>query len=216
MNHYEILAIISGRFAENEVEPQFGKIEAIVKKYGGPIHYRQNLDRKRLAYPIDHQLYGYYFLLEFDAEPSAIAKIDRELKLSGDVLRHNLVKRLRVGKPRITEHKTSLEQEAFGKIGGKTLGFDVETPAPATVSKPEVAQPTVVATPAPQEPIVINEQGVETTTVESSQENQTITPPEEPTETEMIHTSKKKKDHQKVSYEELDKKLDDILNNDII
>lgn len=226
MNHYELLTLVSGRFAENEVESELQKIEAIVKKYDCPIHYRQNLGHKRLAYPIDRELYGYYFLMEFDAEPGSIAKVDRELKLAADVLRHTIVKRKTVGKPKTAERKTSLEQEAFGKsFDRKTLGFD-ELPAVIIPEKstapsvpvvidakgektPEVSEPAVGQQPAavPSEP---SEQGelVHPQEEEKLAEKKTAKPKEKPSSTGKIED--------KVSFEELDKKLEDILKNDLL
>lgn len=224
MNHYELLAIVSGRFAENEIEPEFGKIEALIKKYGGPVHYRQNLDRKRLAYPIEKQMYGYYFLVEFDSEPTTIAKLDRELKLSSEVLRHNLVRRKTVGKPRTQEHKSSLEQEAFGKSFDRTkLGLD-EVSAGALQATTAPIKPTgaPLQPAAVHVPIVIDEKGEETTEVASMKEEQL---PAAPVAEEIIQPAvaestpkpvKEKKTEQKVSFEELDAKLDDIFKNDIL
>lgn len=216
MNHYELLAIVSGRFAENEVESQFGKIETIVKKHGGPIHYRQNLDRKRLAYPIEKQMYGYYFLLEFDSEPSVVSKIDRDLKLSADILRHNLVKRMAVGKPKTFERKNSLEQEAFGKTFDRAkLGLDDIQ----SVTRAEVVKPAPVAA---QAPIVVDEKGATTPEVATVEEGQlpTAPSPEELIQSTPVESTakaaKEKKTEQKVSFEELDAKLDDIFKNDIL
>ncbi|MBI4268628.1 30S ribosomal protein S6 [Candidatus Uhrbacteria bacterium] len=223
MNHYELLTLVSGHFAENEVETAFQKIESVVKKYDCPIHYRQNLDRKRLAYPIDHQLYGYYFLMEFDAEPAQIGKIDREFKLASDVMRHTIVKRKTVGKPKTAERKTSLEQEAFGKSFDRAkLGLD-EALAPIENSVPEAPLASAMP-PAPAVPTAIDEQGVATSEVAEPEVGQQPAPiSSEPADQRALiqpqkasKSKEKKTIEDKVSFEELDKKLEDILKNDII
>lgn len=49
------------------------------------------MGKKRLAYPIAHQHYGYYRLVEFTAEPTNLQKLNDLLSLSSDVLRHQIV-----------------------------------------------------------------------------------------------------------------------------
>ncbi len=100
MNHYEILAIITGALADTEVPSAITKIEEALKKYECSIHYTQNLERRRLAYPIKRQQYGSYALIEFDCAPDMIKKIEHELGLTSELLRHTIVRRLSVGKPR--------------------------------------------------------------------------------------------------------------------
>ena len=44
-----------------------------------------------MAYEIKHNAYGYYGLFEFDLEGNLLAKVDQNLRLSADVLRHQIV-----------------------------------------------------------------------------------------------------------------------------
>lgn len=226
MNHYELLAIVSGRYADTEIESAFEKVEELLKKTSAQLHYRQNLDRKRLAYPIKGQVYGYYFLVEFDAEASQLKKIDRELGLSQDILRHSILRKKTVGKPKIFDSRSSLEQEAFGKGAPKGVfgsvadivgGLAEESSLAPAASTPSAPVQTPEVQPSPViEPIVA------VTPTEELQPAVAVSAPREETtqeeeaagETEKL-SAKKKKD-QKVSYEELDKKLDEILKNDML
>lgn len=226
MNHYELLAIVSGRYADTEIESAFAKVEELLKKTSAQLHYRQNLDRKRLAYPIKSQVYGYYFLVEFDAEAPQLKKIDRELGLSQDILRHSIIRKKAVGKPKIFDTRSSLEQEAFGKGAPKGVfgsvadivsGLTEESNSAPVASAPSAPVQTPEVQPFPAiEPIVT------VSPVEEIQPAFAVNAPREETTQEEERTdeaeklSAKKKKDQKVSYEELDKKLDEILKNDII
>ena len=90
-NHYEMLFIIPNKFTEEEAKVQVAKVEELIASQGGAITYREYWGKKRWAYEIKHNHYGYYSLCEFDIDRAAIAKIDNDLRLSNDVLRHQVV-----------------------------------------------------------------------------------------------------------------------------
>jgi small subunit ribosomal protein S6 len=48
--------------------------------------------RRRLAYEIDNQREGYYVLFEADIDADHIEEIERDLKLSGQILRYLVIK----------------------------------------------------------------------------------------------------------------------------
>lgn len=100
MNHYEILAIITHTVADTDVPAAIVRIEETLKKHGCAIHYSQNLERRRLAYPIDHQQYGSYILIEFDCASEYVGKLEHDFQLTSELLRHVIVRRSHIGKPR--------------------------------------------------------------------------------------------------------------------
>ncbi|PIS05194.1 MAG: 30S ribosomal protein S6 [Candidatus Buchananbacteria bacterium CG10_big_fil_rev_8_21_14_0_10_42_9] len=96
--HYELLYIIPGTFAENEIDPVRSKVSDLVKQ-SGKVTAETALGKKKLAYPIKHMAQGYYEIVEFDAEPTDMKKLDTNLKLYNDVLRHLIVKKEIVSGP---------------------------------------------------------------------------------------------------------------------
>ena len=46
---------------------------------------------RKLAYPIRKKNEGYYAVIEFKAEPTLPAELDRRLKISDDFMRHIIV-----------------------------------------------------------------------------------------------------------------------------
>lgn len=218
MNHYELMAIISGRFADTEVEPVMSAVEGVLKKHDGALHYRQNLERKKLAYPIEHQLYGTYMLAEFDCTPQKLAHIERELKLMREVVRFLIVKKKKVGAPKLLDRRGFLEQEAFGKPGarGKPFGpaLTIDQAIAAVTADAQGVQTQEMPQPA-ERPVV-----VATQTPDVYEEIPHPAPPvsenADSLEEKVNENKKQQKVTQKVSYEELDKKLDEILKNDIL
>jgi small subunit ribosomal protein S6 len=89
--HYEILFIAPNRFTDEEAKAVAETVEKIITGEGGQITLREYWGKKRLAYEIKHNAYGYYGLLEFDLESPLLAKVDQTLRLSNDILRHQIV-----------------------------------------------------------------------------------------------------------------------------
>lgn len=89
--HYEVLFIVPNRFTEEEAKTIVSKVDEIIKKNNGEITYQEYWGKKKLAYEIKHNAYGYYALAEFDMEKEEVAKIDLALRLSNDILRHQIV-----------------------------------------------------------------------------------------------------------------------------
>lgn len=89
--HYEMLYIVSNKFTEEEVTPIVEKVNKMITKNGGTITYEEKWGKKKLAYPINHFNHGYYQLVEFDGKGENMAQIDREMRMSSEILRHQIV-----------------------------------------------------------------------------------------------------------------------------
>ncbi len=126
MNHYEILAIITSTLADTEVPAAITKIEETLKKHECILHYSQNLERRKLAYEIAHQQYGSYVFMEFDCEPGHIGKLEHDFRLTPELLRHVIVKRASVGKPRplFKETEVPLMEKRPLRKETKTVSLD--------------------------------------------------------------------------------------------
>lgn len=89
--HYEILFIIPNKFTEDEAKTVSAQVEKVIAENEGQITLREFWGKKKLAYEIKHNAYGYYSLFEFDLEGKNLAKIDKNLRLSTDILRHQII-----------------------------------------------------------------------------------------------------------------------------
>lgn len=91
IGHYEVLFIVPNRFTEDEAKQVITAVEGVITKNNGEIDYREYWGKKKLAYEIKHNAYGYYALAEFNANKEAVALINQELRLSNDVIRHQII-----------------------------------------------------------------------------------------------------------------------------
>ncbi len=260
MNHYELLTIVSGKFAEGELESVTGKIDDLLKKNGCAIHYTQHMGRRKLAYPIKHLHYGYYVVHEFDGSPEIVKKIDRELGLSADLLRHLITKRDEVGAPKQFHARPEAEARTKSEIPAELRDVFASEPDAATPATAEQASDAAAVTREETSPVATEESdaapamsvpaapthddastdqpitaAAPSTTVDEERletaEAQTpaaaVAAPEESgvavatkeaeaSDESATDTAPKKKKDERVSYEDLDKKLDEILKDDIL
>jgi small subunit ribosomal protein S6 len=112
--HYEILFIIPNKFTDDESKKVVEKVEKMITADGGKITLSEYWGKKKLAYKIKQNEYGYYGLFEFDLEGANLAKIDNDLRLSTDVLRHQIV-----AKKAKTEDDIKREKAIRAKIDSK-------------------------------------------------------------------------------------------------
>ena len=104
---YELLYVVSNKFTSEETEPIAQKVEDLITASDGNIVYRENWGKRRMSYPIKGFQFGYYRLLEFDLPADKIQEINRYLRLSNDILRHQIIKR----QPRTVEEILAAKEE---------------------------------------------------------------------------------------------------------
>lgn len=88
---YELVYLVSNKFSEDELAPITAGVTDLIKKNSGTIVQEQAWGKRKLAYAIKHFYHAYYFMVEFDATPDTIAKLETYLRLSDEVIRHLVV-----------------------------------------------------------------------------------------------------------------------------
>lgn len=107
-NVYEGLFIFdSNRYGRDQVGVS-GQIAELVTKLGGEILVSRLWEERRLAYPIDGQRKGVYWLTYFKLDGSQLTALERECRLSESILRSLTLK----VDPRIVDALVSHAQSA--------------------------------------------------------------------------------------------------------
>lgn len=88
MTRYELLYIIPATLTDDEVGGVETKVAAVIAKVGATIESTKRLGKFRFAYPIKNQRHGHYVMVMLSAEQAMVAKLDENLRLQNDVLRH--------------------------------------------------------------------------------------------------------------------------------
>jgi len=84
LKRYESIFVLDNNAEKDTLVDEF--VEKM-KSFGAEIVKVDRWGKKRLAYEIGKRQYADYTCIEFDAEPVAIEKIEREYRLKEEVLR---------------------------------------------------------------------------------------------------------------------------------
>lgn len=88
MPFYETVFIARQELNAKQVEDLTEKFAQIIKDGGGKIHKIEQWGLRTLAYRINKNRKGHYVLIETDTPPAALIEMERNMKISEDVLRY--------------------------------------------------------------------------------------------------------------------------------
>ena len=92
MPSYELVFIISPEVTDEEVPNAVIKVSESIDKIGGNVTETNQWGRRKLAYPIKRFTEGNYVLAQIELEPASIKKLEANLRVSDEVLRHLLIR----------------------------------------------------------------------------------------------------------------------------
>ena len=87
MNQYETVFILTPVLSEDQMKEAVAKFIGIITDNGGKIVNEESWGLKKLAYPIEKKTTGFYQLVEFEADPTVIAKLEVNYRRDERVLR---------------------------------------------------------------------------------------------------------------------------------
>ncbi len=93
LEHYELTYIVPVKFIDDELKKVSDEVNALIKKFNGQITEDYILGRQKLAYPIKKEHQGTYMVVEFDMETEDLKKLNTQLDLMNEVLRHLIVRK---------------------------------------------------------------------------------------------------------------------------
>lgn len=124
MKSYELMVVISGQIPEDLAKDFFSKVKKIIEEHKGKITADDFWGRRKLAYKIKKNDYGYYGLLVFEVEPSGLSAIESDVSLVNEVIRHLLsIKEVR----KIKEKKKKKETQKTEELEKKTEAKEVKS-----------------------------------------------------------------------------------------
>ncbi|BFH18102.1 30S ribosomal protein S6 [Paenibacillus melissococcoides] len=88
MRKYELMYIIRPDIEQEAVQAAVEKFQGVISNEGGEITKHDVMGKRRLAYEIKKFRDGIYVLVNFTAQPAVVAELERQLKISDEVIRH--------------------------------------------------------------------------------------------------------------------------------
>ena len=92
MRPYEVMIIFDAGLEDETIRAVIDRATEALTARGGTVVRVDRWGRRRFAYELKHRLEGYYVLVEANAEPAAMAEMDRVLSLADEVLRHKVIR----------------------------------------------------------------------------------------------------------------------------
>ena len=87
MNNYETVFILTPVLSDVQMKEAVEKFKTILANEGASIVNEESWGLRKLAYPIEKKSTGFYAMLEFEADPSVIAKLELQFRRDERVIR---------------------------------------------------------------------------------------------------------------------------------
>jgi small subunit ribosomal protein S6 len=87
MRNYELAYILDPELDEESISTFEERFKGWVVAAGGTIKNVDSWGKRRLAYPVKKHNEGYYYFVQIDMPPQAGIELERDLRLSEQVLR---------------------------------------------------------------------------------------------------------------------------------
>ncbi len=78
LKQYETVFIATPVLSEQQMKEAVAKYTKLIADNGGEVVYEEDWGLRQLAYPIQHKTSGFYYLIQFKAEPSFIAALETQ------------------------------------------------------------------------------------------------------------------------------------------
>ncbi len=156
--NYEMMTILLPDMADEDTQAALDKVRGYITDVNGEIseaNTESPWGRRRLAYTIRHESVdyrdGFYVLIRFSAQPTAISDIEREMKLDTRVIRYLLVMDDPKAGEKVTEQPQAATEEASETATEAPTAGASEAPASETTEAPAETTTETATEEAPAE-----------------------------------------------------------------
>jgi len=131
MNRYETVFIMTPVLSAEQVAETVKKYRASIASSGGKIVHEDAWGLKKLAYPIQKKTSGFYHLIEWEADGSAVLPFETEFRRDERVMRFLTTA--------MDKHHVAYAQSRRDKTNHKEVEKEVEVEEEETQAKEEEA-----------------------------------------------------------------------------
>ena len=93
MNKYELAVVVSANVEDEARAQVVDKCKALIERFGGVIAEVDDWGKKRLAYEIQHMREAYYYFIQFEADTTCPAEVERHVRIMENVVRYLCVRK---------------------------------------------------------------------------------------------------------------------------
>lgn len=92
MRRYEMMIIVTDQIDEEAAEAAFARAKENLGNQGATVLDEAWWGRRKFAYEINKRDFGYFGVLDFEATDEAVREVERQLKISDDIVRFKTVR----------------------------------------------------------------------------------------------------------------------------
>ena len=92
MNKYELAVVVSAKLEDDARTATVEKVKEYITRFGGTITNVDEWGKKKLAYDIQKMSEGFYYFIQFYAEATCPAELERHVRIMENVLRYLCVR----------------------------------------------------------------------------------------------------------------------------
>ena len=88
LKQYETVFIATPFLSDVQMKDAVAKYTDLIKANGGEVVYEEDWGLRQLAYSIQHKTSGFYYLIEFKADPQFVGTLETQYRRDERILRY--------------------------------------------------------------------------------------------------------------------------------
>ena len=88
MSKYELALVVNAKIEDEAREAVVEKAKGYVARYGGTVTEVEEWGKKRLAYEVQKMREGFYYFIQFEADATCPAEVERHVRIMDNVMRY--------------------------------------------------------------------------------------------------------------------------------
>ena len=93
MNKYELALVVNAKIEDDARAAVVEKAKDYITRLGGTITNVDEWGKKRLAYEVQKMREGFYYFIQFEADATCPAEVERHVRIMDNVMRYLVVKK---------------------------------------------------------------------------------------------------------------------------
>ena len=93
MNKYELTVVLNVKLEDEERAAAIEKVKGYITRFGGTVTNVDEWGKKRLAYEIQKSHEAYYYFIQFDADATCPAEVEKHVRIMENVIRYLCVRK---------------------------------------------------------------------------------------------------------------------------
>ena len=93
MNKYELALEVKEKIEDDARTATVEKAKEYIARFGGTVTEVEDWGKKRLAYEVQKMREGFYYFIQFDADPAVPAQVEQRVRIMDNVLRFLCVRK---------------------------------------------------------------------------------------------------------------------------